>query len=713
MLLALTLPLTSMLYAGGGGPPKPTASAEKVRFTFTADTSPSKIMPIRILEGVEIWPAADESNITHYNVYWGDSERNKLGIALAPKLAHIPARGDGKVIVHEFAPGLKMEAGAIWVLVCTENNGTEYCGKANNMEKITDNLIGINNQLNSIKSLLNANSEASCPGFEVMATCGDQVCNGIETAQNCAADCGSWGVASFNFQTLCDDVQNVFHPTSVSEIQQIIASAAANSQHVKVVAGAGHYGTTGSASSVVCSDGIVISMDRFNELAFGQEMQLEVFEGVEVVNAAAGTRLSTLGEWLLDRGRGIGYTHLGWADVSVAGAIGTSAHGSSPRHNNVLSHRVISMDVINPQGQLATYSRGTTGVTDPDLWKAMTTHLGYLGVITRARIEVEDSRNLHVKVTFHEQSELFENNTSGGIFADIADCDYGQYNWFPSQGRYLRTCGKETTAAAEEGAHNRLLHPYVDLSQLSAPQTMQTFQLGACKPETNAHQKMAYMRVNGWHLTPPLVKTINGKTRYTSNAIGPINRMTSSHLIELDREMFQMDWEIAVPAQNIQAAMEYVRDFTQGLNSQNRSMAVPLIGVFVRFSKSEDETLMAYSGAGGPFANGSHVAHIEMPIFVPINLSQSQFEYYMAPYEEAQRELITRFGGRGHWGKNQHSMDPWLFAMQKNAGAYDHDNRLQRFSQKVGEFDPTGMFANPFAKTIGIQYPAFNYPAHW
>ena len=538
-------------------------------------------------------------------------------------------------------------------------------------------------------------------------------CNGIETASSCPADCSNWGLASFNYQTLCDDVQNVYHPTSVAEIQSIINNARDNGQHIKVIGGAGYNDTSGSASSVVCTDGIVISMDQFDHFSAGLGMSLEVYEGEEVVSVAAGTTMYELGEWLYERGRGIGWTHLGWADPSIAGAIGTSAHGSSPKHNNVLSHRVVSLDVVGPDGEMNTYSRGTTGITDPDLWKAMTTHLGYLGVITRARIIVEESKNAHVKITFHKQNELFSNNTSGGIFEDIKDCDYGQYNWFPSQNRYLRTCGKETSAAAEEGAHNRLLLPYINLSQLNEQQTMQTFQLGACQPQTGAHDKMAYMRINGWHITPPLVKTINGQSRYSSNAIGPIHRMTSSHLINLNREMFQMDWELAVPAQNIQGAMEYVKDFTNGLNAKSRNMAVPLVGIFVRFSKSENHTLMAYSGAGGPFVDGSFVAHIEMPIYVPVNLSQAQFSEYMAPYEEAQRVLIEQYGARGHWGKNQHSMDPWLFSLQKDQGSYDYNNRLQRFSQKVGEFDPNGMFANPFAKTIGISYPNFNYPAHW
>lgn len=710
----IAMAMTSLGWAGGNGPPAPTTSAEKVKITFTADTNPAKIMPIRLLEGIEIWPADDETNITHYNVYWGDSERNKLGIALAPRLAHIPATYDGQVLVHEFPPGLKMEAGAIYVLVCTENDGTEYCGKASNMEKVTDPLLDINSNLTQIKNMINANDEASCPGIEVMATCGDLVCNGIETASSCPADCGNYGLASFNFQTLCDEVQNVYHPTSIGEIQQIVSNAVANGQRIKVNGGAGYNGTTGSASDVVCTDGVVITMDQINETNPNFDISLEVFEGQEVVNAPAGTNLHDLGEWLHARGRSMGFVHLGWRHPTVAGAIGTSAHGSSPRHTNVLSHQVVSLDMVGADGQLRTYSRGTTGVTDPDLWQSLTTHMGLFGVITSARLEVEEAKNVHVKVTWHKQNELFSKNTAGGVYEDIAQCDYGHYNWFPAENKYMRTCGKVTTATAEEGANNRLLFPYVDLSQLSAAQTMQILQLGACQPDSGAHDRMEFMRYHGWHLTPPLIKTINGTTRYTTNAIGPLHRMTSSKLIDtVGREMFQMDWEVAVPHQHLQAAMEYVKDFTNGQNAKSRNVPMPLIGIFVRFTKSEDNALMAYHGTGGPFADGSIAAHIEFPIYVPVNLSQAQFDEYMAPYEEAMQVLIEQYGARGHWGKNMHSMDPWLFELQGTVGSYSYDNRLDRFLAKVAQMDPDGVFANRAAKVLGVQYPNFSYPAHW
>jgi hypothetical protein len=120
---------------------------------------------------------------------------------------------------------------------------------------------------------------------------------------------------------------------------------------------------------------------------------------------------------------------------------------------------------------------------------------------------------------------------------------------------------------------------------------------------------------------------------------------------------------------------------------------------------------MAYTGTGNGFDDGSIAAHIEMPIFVPVDLTEAQMEEYMSPYEEAMRTLITQYGARGHWGKNMYGGKTWLFELQRDIGSYG--DRLTRFSEKVGEMDPNGLFANKFAKAIGIEYPNFTYPANW
>ncbi|MDP2575867.1 D-arabinono-1,4-lactone oxidase [Vibrio penaeicida] len=699
-------------YAFTSPPKTPTESAQKVRVTFTADKNPASIMPVRLLEGIEIWPASDESNITHYNVYWGDVLKNKLGLALAPTLAKIEAKKDGDVLVHEFPSDFKMEVGAIYILVCTANQFGEFCGKENNFEKITDPLLSIASKLSHVKKTVKKNQHL--PGVSLMATCSDLICNGNETAESCPSDCGEYAQASFNFMVLCDEssLQSVYHPTSVEEIQSIVALAKRNGIRIKVSSGQTKNNTAGSASGIICTDGITMIMNKFDHSQAELGMALEMFEGIEVVNVASGTNLHELGEWLYERGKGLGYVHLGWRHASVAGAIGTSAHGSSPINRNILSHSVVSMDIVGADGKLKTYSRGTTGETDPDLWKSLLTHMGYFGIITRLKLEVQPATNTHVKITFHDEKELFEENKKGSVIADIKECDYGQYNWFPSLKQYLRTCGKTTTLEAEKNANNRLIFPYVDTSALSIEETMQAFQIGGAEPSIDTHQSMAYLRKTGWHITPPLVKTVNGELRYTTNAVGPTHRITSSKLIDnVGREMRQMDWEVAVPEENAQAAIEDIRKWANGLNNANRNMPVPLIGIFLRFSKIEDAALMAYTGAGNGFTNGTTAMHIEFPIFVPAGLPPEDFNQYMSPYEEAMNMLVTKYGARAHWGKNTHSNNSWIFELQRDNKSYG--DYLNRYSEKIGQVDPNGMFANKFAKSIGIKYPNFTYPKDW
>jgi len=455
LFICVIVTFTACAELPGGEPDKnESASVQGVNTTFTSDIELGTLAPLpgtRLLESIAITPAQDESSFTHYNVYWGDIAKNKYGLSLAPLLAQFEVKGDGQIIEYDFPSALRVPLGTQYVLVCTENNGQEYCAKDSNLELITDDLLATSAASTRVIDKVDENSEASCPGLDVMQTCGDLICDGgRENAISCPSDCKGYAVASFNFQSFCSDVQRQYHPNSIAELQSIIAEANRDNLRVKVTAAAANKGTTGSANGIVCTDGVLIVTDRLKQDNQNFSITLEQFEGVEVVNAPAGMTMHDIGEWLFERGKQMGWVHLGWRDATIAGAIGTSAHGSSPKNTNIVSNKVVAMDIINPQGELKTYSRGTTGVSNPNLWKAMLTHLGYFGIITSVRVEVEPAVNVHVKVTYHNEDELFTNKNKL-VYEDIKDCDYGQYNWFPSIDRYVRWCGKQTDQAAEEG----------------------------------------------------------------------------------------------------------------------------------------------------------------------------------------------------------------------------------------------------------------------
>jgi FAD/FMN-containing dehydrogenase len=64
--------------------------------------------------------------------------------------------------------------------------------------------------------------------------------------------------------------------------------------------------------------------------------------------------------------------------ISVAGAIGTGAHGSSLRHPNSLSDQIIRLTIVDGTGEIRV-------IDDPQEVNAFRVHLGLLGVIIDVR----------------------------------------------------------------------------------------------------------------------------------------------------------------------------------------------------------------------------------------------------------------------------------------------------------------------------------------
>ena len=154
-----------------------------------------------------------------------------------------------------------------------------------------------------------------------------------------------------------------------------------------------------------------------------------------------------------------------------------------------------------------------------------------------------------------------------------------------------------------------------------------------------------------------------------------------------------MDWEIAVPKSRAAEAMQAVID-----HIRKNKICLPLVGVFLRFTPSMDETLMAHTTSLKDFIKGEPVVYIEMPVYLPVGFGPEKYQAYHAVFEEFARMLITHYGARAHWGKNHE----WVFALQRDLDVYG-DN-LRKFQSVVDDLDPHGVFSNDFAKNMGIKY---------
>lgn len=516
----------------------------------------------------------------------------------------------------------------------------------------------------------------ACPGLKLVVTCGDGKCNAAdgENVTSCAADCVPAPIVSYNNQTRCTEIQNVFHPEKAEEVQEIVREAVSKGKHIKVV------GNAHSANQILCTDGVVIVTNKMNHA-----IRIEQFEGEDTVLVESGMVISDLNEWLYDRGKGIGYAIMGFRGVTIGGAIGTGSHGSSVIHNAVISNIIQSITLVDAAGNLRDFTKGTT---PEHIWKSLTANFGLLGIVTQVRLKVQPAANLDVHVTYFKESALF--NTPDGVFGPVKDCDFGVMNWFPGTRKFMKVCGTVTNKKADPGATNNLLNPALPKKLVGLAK--QVLQLGACSNGMGCFiEKLRYTMLK---LAPPIQKfNKRGKLVSTTHAIGPIHRMVSSYLTEAQRGFFQMDWEIAVPKSRANEAMKAVL-----AHIRKNKICLPLVGVFLRFTPSMDESYMAHTAPGKDFINGEPAVYIEMPVYLPVGFTPAMKQAYDGVFEEFARLLITNYGARAHWGKNR----DWVFAMQRDQDVYG-DN-LKKFQTAVDELDPKGVFQNDFSKNMGIRY---------
>ncbi len=165
-----------------------------------------------------------------------------------------------------------------------------------------------------------------CSGVKLVRTCGNKICDKNETIKNCAADCLKDEIRSYNHQYICTGIKTIFTPKNITEVKEAVQKA--NEYGMKVRAA----GNLHSANTQLCTQGVTVSTKNLKQI-----IGLETFNGEEVVNVEAGVTLGELSEWLHEKDRSLGYTLIGYRGVTVAGSTATGSHGSSPKHDAVLS----------------------------------------------------------------------------------------------------------------------------------------------------------------------------------------------------------------------------------------------------------------------------------------------------------------------------------------------------------------------------------------
>jgi L-gulono-1,4-lactone dehydrogenase len=181
-------------------------------------------------------------------------------------------------------------------------------------------------------------------------------------------------------------------PESIEQVSEALVRAATAGWGVRV-AGAGH-----SFSDIACSDGMLLSLERFGGV-------LDVDRDSGLVRVQAGITIAALNERLAEHG--LAMENLGDIDVqSIAGAISTATHGTGARLRNIPS-QVAELKLVLADGSTLQCSPER----DAEVFRAAKVGLGALGVVAEVTLRCVPAftlRGIDAPAPLRDTLERFE-----------------------------------------------------------------------------------------------------------------------------------------------------------------------------------------------------------------------------------------------------------------------------------------------------------------
>ncbi|WP_049570521.1 D-arabinono-1,4-lactone oxidase [Nonomuraea sp. SBT364] len=348
------------------------------------------------------------------------------------------------------------------------------------------------------------------------------------------------------------------------------------------------------------------------------------------VTVLAGTPLRTLNELLGERG--LALANMGdITEQTVAGAIQTGTHGTG-RDTGGLADQVTGLELVLADGTVTTAGPGE------DLFDAARVGLGALGVLTAVTFRTEPAfllRNERRRMPLSRILDSLGELTSGNEHLD--------FFWLPHTDACLvKTNNRHPGPASPPGAFRHWLDAvFLENTLFGA----------ACA--TGAR-------------FPGLIPRINA---VSASALGDSASVDTSYKIfTARRDVRFLEMEYAVPRERLGQALRETRDLIERMDWK---ITFP---VEVRVTPPSDAWLST--------AYGRPTAYVACHIYRPTP---------NPAYFEGVEEIMTRLGGRPHWGKLHTRNAAYL------ATVYP---RFADFLALRDRLDPGRLFANDYLDTV-------------
>ena len=408
------------------------------------------------------------------------------------------------------------------------------------------------------------------------------------------------------------------YPKSEQDIQQLIQTAIQKSRNIRVI-GSGH-----SFNPLWVTSDIQVSLDHYQGL-------VKIDENTFEATFKAGTKLHQLTRILHEHGWAL--ENMG--DInrqSIAGAISTGTHGTGTRFRN-MSSQVEALKFVNGKGEIINCSREK----HPEIFKCCQISLGALGIITEVTLKCVPQFKLELIVDKTHLDEVIESfnhiNASNRNF---------EFYWFPNTDQVMTKISNKTEDLTNKNPLARIWQDYV-------------------------LENVAYQLLCEYGALFP--RRANSISRFSAKTISHSRKTDYSHKVFTTPRWVRFnEMEYNVP---VEVFEDVVKDLTQWINRNNRSIHFPLE---FRFVKGDDIFLSpSYQRDSAYIA--CHVYH------------KKECKQYFRELEK----IFLNYDGRPHWGKMHTQQAEDLEAKYP---------KFKKFISIMENHDPGQIFLNDYLRKM-------------
>ncbi|XP_037034206.1 L-gulonolactone oxidase 5-like [Bradysia coprophila] len=383
-----------------------------------------------------------------------------------------------------------------------------------------------------------------------------------------------------------------------------------------------------------------------------------------------------------------------FGNITIGGAIGTGAHGSSIRYHASISSQIAKLKIVDGKGEIKE-------ITDPEDLKAFKIHLGLLGIVVEVTLNTVEL----YKTLAHNYVVPDDILTNGNAEHMAKNTDQISLYWFPAFKEVVvanwTIVDKSTKGTDYTNDHVPSTYNNFALITSVAKEIAFTLTESKCSTANTLGYNLLHLFEYVMELVlllplpdwVPIYATQEG--RFKNPSVGYYDEMFAPICHDdpqkiLGKACVWSHGSNSITILDNEFSLELCRlgDFVRAVKAivEKTPTVFPLQGILMRFSDRSD-ILMATS-------YGRVSVHFEFYLWNRDDIYE-RASGSLAGYQTILQTLTKEFNGRSHWGKSgmiYHGRDMLDLKLDETA--------RRKFVAIMNKYDPNEVFINNFGRRV-------------